>query len=193
MQPVRERRKKIFINRDIQLPMALTVIIFILIYVVAFVLIIIVPLILGLEMGSTGGGDGGSARELMKFHNYLWIPLLVIVIILTIRIVHFGHRIAGPVFRIKQYLHTMKDGNFSRDFTLREQDMLKDVEQSLNQFAQQMRSDFLQLKNAQQRCEKHAQEIVESLVHEGKKNEADLLVSFIHDMGKSLDKFKVNR
>lgn len=173
--------------------MALTVILFILIYVVAFVLVIVVPFILGVETDLIGGGEAKTGQDLLRIHNYLWIPLLVIVILLTIRIIQFGHRIAGPVFRMKQYLQTMKSGNFSRDFKLRQGDMLKDMEASINQFAEQMRSDFLRIKNTHSRCNKQLLALAESLKKEGKSEEAETLLTLTRDLELSLDKYKLTR
>ena len=49
-----------------------------------------------------------------------------------------SHRIAGPVFRMKRYLDSVADGNYSERLTLRKKDELKDLADAINRLVDKL-------------------------------------------------------
>ena len=184
----KNRRKKILINRSLQLRMAFNVVFFIVIYLVAFILMILIPQMLGFWTGVTIQ----TVFDLLVFHSYfLWVPLLIIVVLLVVHMIYFSHRIAGPLFRLQKHLETMKGGDLSTELILRKKDFLKDdLEVTINQFAQKLRSDLSRLENIKA-SQEVLRELADDLQKEGKTDKAVFLSGLAQEVEQTLSRFKV--
>ena len=187
---MKNRRKKILVNREFQLGLAFNVVIFILLYVVAFGILAFLVQMLGLKGGISLTEQIQAARNFITYHNYLWIPFLITVALVIVHIVYFTHRIAGPIFRFQKQLEAMKRGDFSTDVTLRKKDFLRDLEGSMNEFSQQLREDLSRLENIRS-CHALIKELSEDLKKEGKERESEALASLSDEIEGSLEKFRV--
>jgi HAMP domain-containing protein len=63
-------------------------------------------------------------------------PLVIILpavfVILAAIIIFISHRIAGPLFRLKQYMEKVENGDFSAELKFRKHDAIHDVAESFN-------------------------------------------------------------
>ena len=58
--------------------------------------------------------------------------LALTALVILIFGIFFSHKIAGPVFKLKRYLNSIKEGNFSERVKFRKSDYLEELEQILN-------------------------------------------------------------
>jgi len=69
----------------------------------------------------------------------------LVVLLLTL---YVSHQIIGPMYRLQREIDLMKDGDFVRNFSIREKDQLQGLAHSLSLMATKLRSRHLELKNA---------------------------------------------
>ena len=70
--------------------------------------------------------------------------LALVVSVLTLFI---SHRIAGPVFRLRQEVDLLKEGDLVREFTIRSQDEVQALAKSLTIMSNTLRNKHIELKN----------------------------------------------
>lgn len=74
--------------------------------------------------------------------------VVVIVGLATIAVTLFvSHKIAGPLYRFKQVLKTLAQGDFSSDFRIRHLDQLQDVADVFNNMIARLRAELKALKD----------------------------------------------
>jgi len=82
-----------------------------------------------------------DSRVVVRSTADFLLPVLVqtIVVVFTVTALatigvtlFVSHKIAGPMYRFKKVLEGVRDGDFSRGFTLRSDDQIKDVADSMN-------------------------------------------------------------
>ena len=187
---MKNRRRKVLINREFQLGLVSNVIIFILIYIVAFGVLAFLVQMLGLKGGISLAEQILAARKFIAYHNYLWIPFVVTVTVMAVHIIYFSHRIAGPIFRFQKQLEAMKRGDFSADINLRKKDFLRDLEGTMNEFILQLREDLARLENIRS-CHEIIKDLAQDLRKEGKERESEALSSLSEEIEMSLEKFRI--
>jgi len=69
---------------------------------------------------------------LKKVNSILILRLSLLIPIIIGVSIWFSHKIAGPVYRMKQYLRQIAEGDFSTRITLRKRDELADLAESIN-------------------------------------------------------------
>jgi len=66
---------------------------------------------------------------------------MIVITLLT------SHKIAGPLYRLKQEIDTLKDADLTRNFNIRAKDQLQALAKSLNDMSDSLRSKHRDLKN----------------------------------------------
>ncbi len=61
---------------------------------------------------------------------------------------YFSNQIVGPIYRLQREIDLMKDGDFMRNFSIRENDQLQALAQNLSLMTEKLRARHLELKNA---------------------------------------------
>lgn len=69
----------------------------------------------------------------------LVIILPVVFVILAAIIIFVSHRIAGPLFRLKQYMEKVENGDLSADLKFRKHDAIPDVADSFNRMVKSIK------------------------------------------------------
>lgn len=83
--------------------------------------------------------------ELNRIIVYLSLSSIVFFALVAVIGLIYSHRVAGPLFKIKNVCKDVCDGNFSARIALRPNDEFRDVAEQLNKMI-----DVLQSKNAEQ-------------------------------------------
>ncbi|MEW6534760.1 MAG: methyl-accepting chemotaxis protein [Candidatus Auribacterota bacterium] len=141
---VRNRRRKILIDKPLQIRYTIMVV----------VLIIAYSALLIYTVHSNSTTTTNMLLELIdhkpelagKFKSIDTITVLISVIgmgIATLIITYIGifstHKVAGPIYRFKKHLSSIKEGNFSVRTYLRKNDMLNELADDFNQASEKLK------------------------------------------------------
>lgn len=134
---LKKKRKKYLIDKKFQLRYAANTLIFILvaffIFTVVFYLVGFVPL---LEKLKNVYPEARLFIILKGVYRDLIIAFLFLLAVTFAFAVFRSHKIAGPLFRLKGYIHQMSDGDFSSRIKLRKKDELIVLADELNLLSQ---------------------------------------------------------
>lgn len=125
-------RKRYFIDKPLQTKYIVLTILMLLIYTLLFVLILIFPHILALSFDTPLAEQTEAAKTLLILHKSIWPALGIVILIMSGVSILITHKIAGPVYRFKQTLAEISEGNLDVTIKLREKDDLKDLAEELN-------------------------------------------------------------
>lgn len=75
------------------------------------------------------------------------IVTILVGLAATVVTLFFSHKIAGPLYRLKEALKTLAEGDFSSDFRIRHLDPLQDVADVLNNMISKLRIELKALKD----------------------------------------------
>lgn len=93
-----------------------------------------------------------SQFSLSHFLEVLWIPILTTVIFILIFVLIFGlvysHRIAGPLFNLKNVMARVSYGDLSTPMRIRHNDELHDIEDAFNQMQDGLNKKLFLIKEA---------------------------------------------
>jgi hypothetical protein len=78
-------------------------------------------------------GIGGVYLEFLASQRILLITLILTAPIIFYSMLKFSHRVAGPLFRCKQVMQEMVEGNTAPEFIPRKHDLMRDFVQVFNQ------------------------------------------------------------
>lgn len=132
MQKQKFRRRQIIVDRNLQFRFVFSI----------MLIMVILFAILGtlLIFGSSAEMAGSIYRKLAQIKNtkelymgmtvrFSFLVLLVGFIIISIRFLIFSHRIVGPLYRFRQSLVKLGEGDLTLKVHFREKDELKDIAQ----------------------------------------------------------------
>jgi methyl-accepting chemotaxis protein len=82
-------------------------------------------------------GSVPTGRELLIASvRPLIIIIPVVFIILAAIIIYISHKIAGPLYRLKQYMEKVENGDFSAELKFRKHDSIHDIADSFNRMVE---------------------------------------------------------
>ncbi len=88
-------------------------------------------------------GRGPTGMELLVASvKPLVIIVPVVFVVLAIIVVFISHRIAGPLYRLKQYMEKIENGDYSVTLKFRRNDAIHDVADSFNRMVEGIRHKF---------------------------------------------------
>jgi methyl-accepting chemotaxis protein len=73
------------------------------------------------------------AAKIMWFFGHMWPFMWGIFMLLVIHSIYVTHKIAGPLYRIRNVLWSVKTGDLTRKVTIRNRDYLGDEVQAVNE------------------------------------------------------------
>ncbi|MEW6686029.1 MAG: HAMP domain-containing protein [Candidatus Edwardsbacteria bacterium] len=77
--------------------------------------------------------------ELMRATNRpLYIVIPIVFVFLAILVIFISHRIAGPIYRLKQSMEKVGEGDFSVRLKFRKTDEIQDVADSFNKMVERL-------------------------------------------------------
>ncbi len=81
------------------------------------------------------------ANQFLSLHQRVWPALLIVLVLLSIHLVHFSHRFAGPLYRCRQAFRQVAEGDLSVATTIRKGDYLHEEVRALNDMVSALRAN----------------------------------------------------
>ena len=139
----KNRRTRFLVNRKLQLGMSFQIVAYVYLYLVLFALLANYSALKTVVFGTGGDADYIAAVERLEvFVEVMVLPLILTFLCLWLHGILFSHRLAGPIYRIKQALSQARSGNLSMDVKLRERDYFQDICDELNGLCGRLRGDM---------------------------------------------------
>jgi methyl-accepting chemotaxis protein len=186
--PPQYRRRNYFIEKSFQSKFILK---FCILVVLSALLIMAALYFLAMQSTTVAIVD---SRIVVKTTADFLMPVLAQTIILvtiftslaTIVVTLFvSHKIAGPLYHFKKALKELADGDFSKDFRIRQLDQVKDLAETFDAMIHETREKIKALKENAAALEEKAGAISESDIHGEKK-------ALWHDLKKIAEELKRN-
>lgn len=145
------RRKNYFVDRKFQTGFILKFC-----SVVAIGGVVTIAVLYFLAMRSTTVSIINSRVVAVKTSDFL-LPILLQTILIVMIVVSLAtivltllvsHRIAGPIYRLKNVLELLGDGDFSSDFRIRRLDQFQEVADTLNATVKKIRQNLNSMKGS---------------------------------------------
>ncbi len=134
------QRRNYFINKKLQVKYILLTVIFLLVYTFLFVCLLLAPYIFSLASDNPLHEQAHAARMLLNLHNSIWPILGVVILVMSFMTIYISHRVAGPVYRLKNILADVAAGNLDVSLSLRKRDDLKDLAEDMDILVNDLRT-----------------------------------------------------
>lgn len=134
------------------------------------------------------------AAKIMWFYGQMWPFMWGIFMLLFIHSIYVTHKIAGPLYRIREVLKMVKRGNLTAKVKLRSGDYLRAEEQAVNEAIQSIHDKIEGLRENTSTCTSTLVELGRALEHgssEQTEQRFNDLSSQIDGLRNSLGYFKV--
>ena len=119
------------------------------------------------------------------------IIVSIIVSLATIVVALFvSHKIAGPLYRLKNTMEKLEQGNFAEDFHIRSNDQLQDIAGSFNNMIKKIREVIKNLKRDIPTLKEKLGSISEHELSEQKRSILSELKKLSEDLNKLVNYFK---
>lgn len=113
----------------------------ILIILLVFAATLFVPLMMQLESETLSWVEKEEvANQFLALHTKLWPPLLAILVLLSIHLVVFSHRIVGPLVRFRMIFKAIAEGNLTVRSTIRKHDYLQKEADCIQEMVDSLRT-----------------------------------------------------
>lgn len=109
----------------------------------------------------------------------------VVVLILTLFV---SHKIAGPIYRLKEEIKAVTQGDLTRKFQIRQKDQMQDLAGNLKGMGETLCGKHRLLKSQTQRLH----EFLEEKKYQPGPTDQDALRQMIQDLENTLDYFKIS-
>lgn len=151
------------------------------------------PLIIGMEFEAFPYFFGSEelASQYLLFQKLIWPPILLLFVILCVGTVLFTHRIAGPLYRLRNVLKTIGEGNLAVRASIRKRDYLQEEVECINEMIDSLRSKIMDIEAQHRAVQGALAEVTKSA-----ENGLDLaqplqsLTTEMHQLGERLRLFK---
>lgn len=140
MSANRRSFKNYFIDRRFQTKYFLLTILLLGTYTFVFTFILFLPSILTLYLDYPLDEKAEAARTFLILHGTVWPTTVAVILIFGILSIFLTHKIAGPVYRLKQALAELLGGNLDSRIHLRKWDDLQELAAQVNLFSDEMRN-----------------------------------------------------
>jgi len=181
-------RKKYLID-DLQYRVLLTSMLYILAVVLVFVGTVFLPLMVTLESDvSPSPAVRDAAQEFLALHSRVWPPVLGLIALLVVHNILFTHRIVGPLYRIRNELRKIGDGNLFVQVKLRGSDYLDKEAASVNEMVDALRMKIRTIEQNQKKASAALVELQRALI----RGSADEMNDQIDELGGILERLKIS-
>jgi methyl-accepting chemotaxis protein len=133
------RRRKFFIDKQLQTKVVLVTIIVLLVQTLVVVAAIFSPYMMILSSEALSPEKVNAARAFLLLHGRVWPAVFAIILLFGALSIFLSHRIVGPLYRIKKCISELADGNLNIVVTLRKHDELQDLADLVNLWADKTR------------------------------------------------------
>ena len=126
------KRRRYFIDKQLQTKYIILSVIMLLVYTMLFVAILLSPYIIALTFDAPIAEQTEAAKTLLILDASIWPALGIVIFIMSSLSIFITHKIAGPVYRFKKVLAEISGGNLDVLIKLRDKDDLKDLAEEFN-------------------------------------------------------------
>lgn len=135
MANARFRRRRLLIDRRVQLRHAVVAGGSLLGYSVLLGFLIFFPLQRSLLDSASPEQQVFIADQILELHQRVWPAVMAVAVLIGFQSVIMTHRMLGPAYRVKIALNALRAGQLSHRVVLRRHDQLKDLAEAFNQLA----------------------------------------------------------
>jgi len=145
--PKKNRRRKILIDKAVQLRYTLLLLALIIVYSSSLGYSFYTNYKTGTKLLLANLEDNPKLKEKLEKNDRMQgITIIVGMVINALVITYIGifstHKIAGPIYRFRKHIQSMKEGDLSIRTKLRKNDLLNDIADDLNQTSEKMKAFF---------------------------------------------------
>lgn len=157
------RRRKVLVDRKFQLGMSLHIVGWVYAYLVLFALVANFDAFKELLTGDAGTESYVNAvGRLQVFLQVFVLPLVFTFVCMCLHGILFTHRLAGPLYRLKEALRRVRGGDLAADVKLREQDYFQDLCEEINALLGHLRGDLRRFRVASQQLAEEGESLAKS-------------------------------
>lgn len=132
-----------------------------------------------------------TADFLMPILLQTVIIVMIFVSLATIAVTLFvSHKMSGPLYRFKEVMDAMGEGDYLSDFKIRKPDQLQDFAAAFNDMIKKMRVQINTLKETSSQLQKKLDNISESDVPVQKKASLNELKNISSELNKTISRLK---
>ncbi len=190
------KRKKLFVDERQRRMIAMGVGYFLTI-VITFAVAIFLPLIIEMNSDTTSSFQvQEAAKEFLVLHNRVWAPLLLVLVLLVLHTVVVSHRIAGPLYRFRNFLRIVGEGDISRPMTIRAKDYMTKEAEVINEMIRLLKDRVDRIKEQHEDTSAVVTELQESIERgsmDDVRRQAEQLSVLMERMQKCTDAFKTEK
>ena len=124
------KRQQIYINSELQIKMAITLVIVVTAEVLIFGGVLSIPLSMSRQ----------APENIYRFYLLLLITFASITILNIFLGIYLSHKVAGPIYAFELRIKNITNGDISKYVDLRKGDLLKDFETSFNEMMKALRT-----------------------------------------------------
>lgn len=159
MRPYRRKFSNFLIDRQFQIKYMLVTVLLLLAYTFIFVVLLFLPYLLTLSFDYPLDEQAEAARAFLILHNRVWPAIGTVIVVLGALSIFVTHRIAGPVYRIKQALAEIAGGHLDTTVRLRKWDDLQEMARHVNLLAEELHTVVTAMKDEYARLSSHIDEL----------------------------------
>ena len=128
------RRRNFFVNRKLQSWMLRLALLYVLSFATVISVSLFLPLILSLFSAEASSEEAAaSAVQFLYLHSHFWPAAILALLAIGFHSIFSSHKIAGPLYRMKLNLESLKQGTIPEPIRLRRGDALQDEIKLLNE------------------------------------------------------------
>lgn len=132
--------RRVLVDR-FQVRLAGVAIVHFLVIVGIFVSALFAPVVIDLVSGDMSSPRvQAAAREFLVLHSRIWMPLLGSLVLLVLHNVLMTHRIAGPLYRFRDFFKSVGAGDLSRPMEVRDRDYLRKDAEAISEMVEALRN-----------------------------------------------------
>jgi len=153
---------KFVVDKKLQVGMSLQITGFLYMYLVLFALL---ANFVALKTVLFGGSEEAYVQAVTRLDIFLQVfvfPLVATFICMCLHGLVFSHRIAGPVYRIKDMLNRIRGGDLAQDVHIRTNDYFHDLCDDLNSMIERLRGDLIEFRKASQELAEEGEALAEA-------------------------------
>ncbi len=143
MAEARFKRRKVLVDRKLQVGISATVVLLVASYFVFFcVLTAFLPSLLASSEVEVGDRVAKISTTVVETFRRIFLPLILTFVFLALHVIVLTHRMAGPAFRFRKAMGSIRDGDLTGEIHLREGDFMTDLADEINETTMKLRQDL---------------------------------------------------
>jgi len=137
-----------------------------------------------------------AAHQLLLLHARLWPPVLLLMGLLALHTIVVSHRIVGPLYRFRNELRKIGEGNLFVHVKLRKNDYLGKEAEAINDLVESLRGKVRKFEVSQKTAHKTLVELQRAVIRgsaDDMNEKIDELTGVIDDLQKNVEQFQIPR